>query len=396
MRSGPLSILVPEAHTIASVACIRSLGRAGHRVIACAQDAAALGLASRYAAVRLVAPGYSDPVAFERWLSGVVGEHRVDAIIPSEGLLLAIRPVLAQYLPLMPVAGTPDRILASLSKHDLFASFARSPDPRLQQNLPGHVLLERGREELAEPALARLRVPLYLKVDGVHATGDHGSEVRKFDSLDRLREALPEYTRRYAKCMVQEHVDGAGVGVFFLRWNGEVTASLMHRRLHEVPYTGGQSSLRETWWDEAIHDDAVRRVQALDWQGVGMLEYRRNPATGVFWLMEFNARFWGSLHLALFAGVDFPALLIDAWRGGGRRVSPPPPGLKCRLTFPKEIEYVASRLKSRRLGLAGKLGSAIEFFVLGLDPRVRSDLWFPGDTGLYWRSMSMSVRKFLS
>lgn len=394
MTGAALSVLVPEAHSIASVACIRSLGRAGHRVIAYAQSGDALGLASRYAAVPLVAPGYADPAAFERWLSEVVREHRVDAIIPSEGLLLAIRPLLAQYLPLMPVAGTPEGILASLSKHDLFASFARSADPRLRENLPGHVLLERGQE--APAALAKLRPPLYLKVDGVHGTGNQGSEVRKFESLALLREALPDFLRRYSKCMVQEHVDGAGVGAFFLRWKGEGIASLMHRRLHEVPYTGGQSSLRETWWHDAIYEDAVRRMQALDWQGVGMLEYRWNPATGAFWLMEFNARFWGSLHLALFAGVDFPALLIDAWRGGSQTVPPPPSGLRCRLTFPKEVEYVASRLKSGRLGVGEKLGSAIEFFLLGLDPRVRSDLWFPGDTGLYWRSMSMSVRKFLS
>jgi len=396
MTGTSLTVVVPEAHTIASVACIRSLGRAGYRVIAYAQSGDALGLASRYATVSLVSPGYADPAAFERWLSAVVHEHKVDAIIPSEGMLLAIRPALAEYLPRMPVDGAPDRILASLSKHDLFESFARSTDARLREHLPGHVLFERGQELRAEAALARLRPPLYLKVDGVHASGDHGSEVRKFESLDRLREAIPDYTHRYAKCIVQEHVDGAGVGAFFLRWKGKVTASLMHRRLHEVPYTGGQSSLRETWWHDAIYEDATRRMEALDWQGVGMLEYRWDRTTGAFWLMEFNARFWGSLHLALFAGVDFPALLVDAWRGGGRPSPPPPPGLKCRLTFPKEIEYVASRLKSTRLSLPAKAGSAIEFFLLGLDPRVRSDLWFPGDTGLYWRSVSMSLRKFLS
>jgi hypothetical protein len=70
--------------------------------------------------------------------------------------------------------------------------------------------------------------------------------------------------------------------------------------------------------------------------------------------------------------------------------------LKCRLTFPKEIEYVASRLKSGELSVAEKAGSVAEFFLLGLDPRVRSDLWFPGDTGLYWRSIRLALRKFLS
>jgi protein-tyrosine-phosphatase len=38
-----------------------------------------------------------------------------------------------------------------------------------------------------------------------------------------------------------------------------------------------------------------------------MFEFRRDPATGAFILLEVNARFWGSLPLALAAGADFPA-----------------------------------------------------------------------------------------
>src|SRR6185503_12080629 len=37
-------------------------------------------------------------------------------------------------------------------------------------------------------------------------------------------------------------------------------------------------------------------------------------------LMEINGRFWGSLQLAMDAGVDFPALLVDA--ALGRRTTP--------------------------------------------------------------------------
>jgi len=396
MTRAPLRILVPEAHSIAAVACIRSLGRAGHRVVACARDGDALGLASRYAAVSLVAPGYSDPIVFESWLATTLREQQIDLIIPSEGFLLAIRSALGPYLRMLPVDASPDRVLASLSKYDLFDSFARADDSRLRENLPGYALVARGDEARAATAIEGLRAPLYLKADGLHARGGDGSEVRRFAGLGALREALPRYAERYDRYLIQEHVDGVGVGAFFLRWKGEIIATLMHRRLHEVPYTGGQSSLRETWWHQAIYDDAALRLEALDWNGVGMLEYRWNPATGAFRLMEFNARFWGSLHLALFAGVDFPALVVDAWRGDTRRAPRPPSGLKCRLTFPKEIEYVASRLKSSELTMAEKAGSVAEFFLLGLDPRVRSDLWFPGDKGLYWRSIRLALHKFLS
>jgi protein-tyrosine-phosphatase len=46
-----------------------------------------------------------------------------------------------------------------------------------------------------------------------------------------------------------------------------------------------------------------------------MVEFRVDPETGRFWLMEINGRFWGSLPLAIFAGVDFPPALLDMWQG---------------------------------------------------------------------------------
>jgi hypothetical protein len=36
-----------------------------------------------------------------------------------------------------------------------------------------------------------------------------------------------------------------------------------------------------------------------------MVEYRHDPATGKYWLMEINGRYWGSLPLASQAGAEF-------------------------------------------------------------------------------------------
>ena len=41
-----------------------------------------------------------------------------------------------------------------------------------------------------------------------------------------------------------------------------------------------------------------------------MLELKVDAATGVPYVMEVNGRFWGSLQLAVDAGVDFPVLLV--------------------------------------------------------------------------------------
>ena len=118
-----------------------------------------------------------------------------------------------------------------------------------------------------------------------------------------------------------------------------------------------------------------------------MMEYRWDSATDRFAFVEMNARFWGSLHLALYAGVDFPRLLLDAWQGLPVTAPPPRLGLRCR-HVPDEIRHVWSKLNARELRLAVKLAAAVEFVALALDPRVRSDLWFPGDTALFWSGLA--------
>jgi hypothetical protein len=54
---------------------------------------------------------------------------------------------------------------------------------------------------------------------------------------------------------------------------------------------------------------AARLLEALDWHGVAEVEFKLDPRDNVPKFMEINGRFWGSLELAIEAGVDFPYLL---------------------------------------------------------------------------------------
>jgi predicted ATP-grasp superfamily ATP-dependent carboligase len=75
----------------------------------------------------------------------------------------------------------------------------------------------------------------------------------------------------------------------------------------------------------------VALLRALEWEGVAMVEYRYDPATGQAALMEVNGRFWGSLPLACHAGASFPWYCYQAL--GLRQpiaASPYRLGLRCR------------------------------------------------------------------
>jgi hypothetical protein len=82
-----------------------------------------------------------------------------------------------------------------------------------------------------------------------------------------------------------------------------------HRRVREKPPSGGASVLCESVpLDPELLDQTMRLLGPLAWHGVAMMEYKQDRRTGRSFLMEVNGRFWGSLQLAVHAGVDFPYL----------------------------------------------------------------------------------------
>lgn len=389
------TILVVDANAMGSLACIRSLGRAGHQIIATSECNRAIGFGSRYADVCLMQPPYRPAVPFIAWLDRIIEQNSIDCIVPTEGLLLAIRPWLKRYQRLMPIPQGQDELYRAFSKFDVFSSFlAPGVDARLGFHLPPTALITPSTTSFG--ALENHAGPYYVKADACYARNGAESLVMRLPTLEKVASVIPEQLGQYSCFVVQSHVKGQGVGVFFLRWKGNIKARFMHHRLHEVPWEGGVSSLRSAWWHENIYQDALKRIEHLNWDGVSMFEYRWDPVTDEFFLMELNARFWGSLHLAIHAGVDFPKLLVSAWDNETFPAPEARMGVRCRLTFPKEVEYVISRMKSPNLSLWEKTWSLLEFGALSLDPRVKSDMLFPGDNQLYWRSISDTVKKLLS
>jgi hypothetical protein len=386
-------VLVPEAQAIGSIAVIRSLGRAGHFVHACATDADALGLMSKYAGASTLCPDYQSQ-DFLPWLREYVQKQNICTIIPSEGLLLALRSVFDEFSTRLPVPQRSDIVYAGMSKFDLFNILVNQSDPVVAEHLPPTILVTDMSRLPRLEDLAKLGTTLFIKVDGVYAIDpDSGGTVYKCTSALEALKRLKQLAGQFRKALVQGYVSGQGVGAFFLIWEGKLIAEFMHKRLHEVPYTGGVSSYRASWFHREIYDDALRKIKRLGWEGVAMMEYRWDARTKRYFLMEMNGRFWGSLHLALYAGVDFPKLLVDAFHGrthsDGMEFTQ---NVYCRHTFPKELEYVWSRLKDRGLPWRLRLWPAIEFFALGVDPRIYSDLWFPGDHVLYWESIKRFFR----
>ncbi len=234
-----------------------------------------------------------------------------------------------------------------------------------------------GSEAPIDPAA--VRYPVIAKPRYHAALG--GYRIRYFSEADTLSAALehdPGFDRRY---LLQQYVRGAGVGVAVLMDGGAPLAIFLHRRLKELPSAGGVSVVSESIAPEpALVDKAVALLRAIEWEGVALVEFRRDPA-GTDWLMEVNGRYWGSLPTAVAAGVDFP---YYQWQLSHGEIPSPPQhyavGVKMRWTR-GAIARLRERLFERPgFGLPhGRAAAELRSFMADLGPGVRSAMWSPAD-----------------
>jgi predicted ATP-grasp superfamily ATP-dependent carboligase len=164
----------------------------------------------------------------------------------------------------------------------------------------------------------------------------HGRWIATSVQYARSMEELKEIGTRYEyfsrhPFMIQEYISGQAEGVFALCDHGKPIVFFAHRRLRERPPTGGVSVLSESIEPNPEAQKMARAIlEHVGWHGVAMVEFKVS-AEGTPYLMEVNGRFWGSLQLAIDAGVDFPWLLYQMAIGKNPgKVKPYITGIKCR------------------------------------------------------------------
>lgn len=107
----------------------------------------------------------------------------------------------------------------------------------------------------------------------------------------------------------QKKIIGDIIGINILAKNGQIKSISCNKRLHQ-PRGGGGSSYRESFEvSQQIRDFSQAIVKKLDWHGVMMIEVLK--ANSIYYLIEINPRFWGSLSLTLFSGHDICNKLLE-------------------------------------------------------------------------------------
>lgn len=315
------SILITDGEQRAALAAVRSLGRAGHDVFVCSAARRSLAGASRFArAEARVRDPHHAPDLFIAELRRLVERWDVEVVLPiAEVSALA---VLKQWESLRP----------AIIPFPAFDRFSRVCDKRfvlatassLGIGVPRQCILETS-GDVASADVRALDFPLVVKPARSIIQNGRGvvkSRMAFVDDEPAFRRAIGAQPDAAYPLLVQERIVGPGVGIFLLVRKGEPFAVFSHRRIREKPPSGGVSVYRESIpADASLVSLSLDLLRVLDWEGVAMVEYKLDRRTGSPYLMEINGRFWGSLQLAIDAGVDFPAMLIDVALGGRDRKS---------------------------------------------------------------------------
>jgi predicted ATP-grasp superfamily ATP-dependent carboligase len=237
---------------------------------------------------------------FLGFLTRVISQRRYDMLIPATDAALAL---VAEHdnplRELLHVACPPPFVIERILNKSVTLDFARKAEVRapLTYRVSNVSELERLRDQLRFPLVAK----------PYHKSRETDFKVRYFASYDALHQAFADDDQLAGAIVLQEFAEGDGVGIEVIIHRGEPVAIFQHRRLKEVPASGGAAAVAVAEPpDPMLVNQALALLRALEWEGIAMVEFRYDRTRQRSSLMEVNGRYWGTLALAIHSGVDFP------------------------------------------------------------------------------------------
>jgi protein-tyrosine-phosphatase/predicted ATP-grasp superfamily ATP-dependent carboligase len=183
---------------------------------------------------------------------------------------------------------------------------------------------------------------------------------------DKIRELINS-----TPALLQQKVAGFGIGFNIIAKNGEIINAYIHKRLFQIGTvsTYRESMLPNMW---GLEEKLRLLIKKTGWTGVAMIEFKVDE-TGVAYLMEMNGRFFGSLAVAMYGGLNYPQQFIAAVKGEHIPCQSVIPGIKVRF-FHDELFYHARNIKTKPLFFFRWLGT-VAYSVFLRNHYIEDNVW---------------------
>jgi predicted ATP-grasp superfamily ATP-dependent carboligase len=300
-------VLLLDGYSTRTLACVRSWGRKGIAFAVGGETRWDMSLLSSYAKEKFV---YTSPrrdlSQFVHDLNYYCHKFGADGVFPtSEAAIMACNRY-RNHLTSLPIVPREQEIQTAFSKARTLNA-AQSVGVLVPQTI---FLTENNWQSLGGAAL---KFPIVVKSESSEAMMASSIKTSAKTSFVFSQYELEKECRSRLEAgqsmLVQEFIDGYGVGISGLFDKGRPVALIGHRRLRESTPWGGPSALAETIEiDSQLLKATTSLMQQIAFSGPAMVEYKIDHQSGQPYLMEINGRFWGSVLLAIAAGQDLPYL----------------------------------------------------------------------------------------
>lgn len=301
-------VLVTGGHHVAALAAVRALRAGGHEPWVSQAGKRCYAARSRAVAGWHTLPDAGDhPDEFIAGILALREQLRLDHVLPgSERDLLAISRAQDQLGGLATGIPAEDAILKVTTKRSLYGLAH-------QVGLRTPPTIEVERSELLDHA--EIPLPAIIKPptselpvrDRVVRLDAECVETR--DELRALAERLP-----VGRCLIQPLVKGELGAISGVARGGEIVGAVHQRAERIWPLNAGISAYAKTVTRDPGLEAAVGAlIEKVGWSGIFQAQFIH--ADDGPQLIDFNPRIYGSMSLALAAGMNLPAIWIDLLNG---------------------------------------------------------------------------------
>jgi predicted ATP-grasp superfamily ATP-dependent carboligase len=346
-------VLIVDAGERSAVAAGESLARAGYRVgTASSQHPAPAGW-SRFSERRFRLPNPRvAPLDFAARAAAIAAAGAYRTVLPcSEGSLWAVSNNREQFdeseVTLgLPERGTVERCTDKVELVELAAEAGLSAPETVVCADWGEAIA--AAERFGFPAVVKPRRTVFRA----------GEETRHLASglVDGPRSLEARLAEAGLPCMIQRRERGAIVSVGGVFADGRLLATACSRYLRTWPAEAGSVSFSQSIEaPERLLDSVTRLLGSLGWEGMFELELIER-GEGDYAVLDFNPRIYGSIALAVKAGVPLPVVWCD-WLLKGKNTK----GLAARpgIFYRWEDADLRNALRCLREGHSGRAASIL-------------------------------------
>lgn len=298
-----------------ALAITRSLGRRGVPVVRVHPNLLDRSLVSRYCSKVEISPDFyeSEPALLEFLLDMRARYPDKAVLIPaSDDCAYFVAKHHAALSRVFEVVAPPWPVMKGiLDKRFQYENAQRLGIPIPETYFPGGV------DEVRKLAATLLHYPYVIKPLVAHswrrASMQEVSGGKKGFAVATPHELIERYEAIAAgdkNVMIQEVIGGNDERLFtFLSYfdaQSQPLAYCVRKKIRQFPVDFGYCTMTESCFDSVVEEQSIRLLQGIGYHGISGVEWKLDPRTGAYKLIEINARAVNTIGLAPACGVDIP------------------------------------------------------------------------------------------